>query len=125
MRHRSIVSAIIATAALVALADDGVGHARLKRANPPVGGVIPAAQVPAELRIWFSEPVEAELSKLTVVAPDGTRADRGDVRADPDDRTQLRVSLLPLEPKLYRVIWRVVSIDTHTTNGSFPFRVEP
>jgi len=47
------------------------------------------------------------------------------VRVDPDDHTQLRVTLLPLPPGQYRVIWRVVSIDTHFRSGSFPFRVDP
>ena len=111
--------------AWVVLADDVVAHARLKRANPPVGGVVSIAAAPAELQIWFSEPVEPALSSVEVRAPDGTRMDRGDLHGDVADRTQLRVTLLPLTPGTYRVLWRVVSVDTHRTNGSFPFRVEP
>ena len=33
--------------------------------------------------------------------------------------------LKPLTPGRYRVVWRVVSVDTHKTNGTFPFRVRP
>ena len=62
---------------------------------------------------------------MEVRASDGGRMDRGDLRGDAADRTQLRLSLLPLYPGTYRVLWRVVSRDTHRTNGSFPFRVEP
>ena len=72
-----------------------------------------------------SEPVEPALSSVEVRAADGTRMDRGDLRGDAADRTQLRLTLLPLTPNTYRVVWRVVSVDTHRTNGSFPFRVEP
>ncbi len=117
--------ALLAAIACLALAGDVVAHARLKRANPPIGGVVSAAAVPAELQVWFSEPVEPALSSVEVRAPDGARMDRGDLRGDAADRTQLRVTLLPLNPSTYRVVWRVVSIDTHRTNGSFPFRVEP
>jgi copper resistance protein C len=117
--------AILATIAWLAVTGDVLAHARLKRANPSVGGVVSASAVPCELQVWFTEPVEPALSSLQVVAPDGARMDGGDLRGDAADHTQLRVTLLPLKPNTYRVIWRVVSIDTHRTNGSFPFRVEP
>jgi methionine-rich copper-binding protein CopC len=117
--------AMLATIAGMAVAGDVVAHARLKRANPPVGGVVSASAVPAELQVWFTEPVEPALSSLVVLAPDGARMDRGDLQRDAADHTQLRVTLLALKPNTYRVVWRVVSIDTHRTNGAFPFRVEP
>jgi len=42
-----------------------------------------------------------------------------------DTATELRVALKPLPPGTYKVIWRVLSVDTHRTNGSFIFRVGP
>lgn len=116
---------MLAAVAFSTFAGDAIAHARLKRANPTVGGVVLASAVPAELQVWFTERVEPALSELQVVNSAGARMDRGDVRIDADDLTQLRVTLLPLPPGVYRVIWRVVSVDTHKTNGSFPFRVEP
>src|SRR5262249_44152998 len=112
-------------AALPALRVEGAAHARLKRANPAVGGVVVAAAVPAELQVWFTEKLEPALSTIQVLDASGTRMDRGDVRIDPDDQTQLRVTLLPLPPGRYHVIWRGVSADTHLTSGAFPFRVDP
>ena len=38
--------------------------------------------------------------------------------------TLLRVSLPPLHPGMYRVVWRVLSVDSHVTEGQFAFRVE-
>src|SRR5262245_54188363 len=108
--------ALAAGIAGTVLVGDVIAHARLKRANPPVGGAISAAAVPAELEVWFSEPVEPALSSMEVRASDGVRMDRGDLRGDAADRTQLRLSLLPLSPGSYRVLWRVVSRDTHRTN---------
>jgi methionine-rich copper-binding protein CopC len=35
----------------------------------------------------------------------------------------LHVGLKPLPPGTYRVHWRVLSVDTHTTEGSFTFQV--
>ena len=35
----------------------------------------------------------------------------------------LQVPLKPLAPGTYRVKWRVLSVDTHVTEGDFIFRV--
>jgi methionine-rich copper-binding protein CopC len=116
---------LLLMAALSVLPVEVAAHARLKRANPAVGGVVAAAAVPAELQVWFTEKLEPALSTIQVLDASGTRMDRGDVRIDLEDQTQLRVTLLPLLPGRYRVIWRVVSTDTHLTSGAFPFRVDP
>jgi methionine-rich copper-binding protein CopC len=34
------------------------------------------------------------------------------------------VTLPPLAPGTYTVIWRVLSVDSHITEGRFTFRVE-
>jgi methionine-rich copper-binding protein CopC len=112
------------SAVLVAIfAGDASAHARLKRAVPPVGGVVSANSVPAEIRIWFSERVEVSLSEIQVVNAAGLRFDNGELRLDEADPTELHLALKPLAPGRYRVVWRVISMDTHKTNGTFPFRV--
>ena len=116
---------MLAVAALLAIAADVAAHARIKRANPAIGGVVVTSAVPAELQAWFSEALEPALSTIEVFNHDGTRVDGGDARVDPDDHAMMRVSMRPLPPGQYRVNWRVVSTDTHFTSGSFPFRVDP
>ena len=122
---KPLLVALMAMAVLGAAATDVAAHARVKRAIPAVGGTVAASAAPAELQVWFTEALEPALSTIEVVDRAGTRMDRGDVRLDPDDHSLLRVTLLPLPPGQYRVIWRVVSIDTHVRSGSFPFRVDP
>ena len=46
-------------------------------------------------------------------------------RSTGSDGTELRVPLKALPPGTYKVIWRVLSVDTHRTQGSFTFRVGP
>jgi methionine-rich copper-binding protein CopC len=79
MRHgiQTILPAMLAAAERMAVAGDAAAHARLKRANPPVGGGGSAAAVPAELQVWFTEPVEPALSSLQVVGADGAPMDLG------------------------------------------------
>ena len=53
-------------------------------------------------------------------------AGRGpDVQLDRADATLLQVSLPQLAPGTYRVAWRVLSVDTHVTEGDFSFDVVP
>jgi hypothetical protein len=35
----------------------------------------------------------------------------------------MRVGLKPLGPGSYKVHWRALSVDTHTTQGTFSFHV--
>ena len=112
------------SAILVAIfATNASAHARLKRAVPAVGGVVSTNAVPSELQIWFSERVEVSLCEIQVVNAAGVRVDNGGLRLDEVDPTELRLALKALPPGRYRVVWRVVSMDTHKTNGTFPFRV--
>ena len=39
------------------------------------------------------------------------------------DRTQMRVPLKALSKGTYKVLWRVLSVDTHRTQGDFSFSV--
>jgi methionine-rich copper-binding protein CopC len=49
--------------------------------------------------------------------------DRGPAQVDATSRALLQVPLKPLTPGTYRVKWRVLSVDTHVTEGDFTFRV--
>ena len=96
-------------------------HAHLVASSPAAGDTL--GQPPAEVLLAFSEPVEAALTGIRLVRPDGSILELV-VRADPAD---VRVVLAPL-PALdaggYRVVWRVVSADGHTVAGDYAFYVE-
>jgi copper resistance protein C len=96
-------------------------HAFLRHAEPGVGSAV--ATSPNEVRIQFSEAVEPAFSKIQVFAASGKEVDKGDVRLDSSDHAVLKVSLPPLEAGTYKVVWRVVSVDTHVTKGNFTFRI--
>jgi methionine-rich copper-binding protein CopC len=39
------------------------------------------------------------------------------------DQSLMVISMPPLQDGIYKVVWRVVSVDTHVTKGSFTFRI--
>ena len=102
----------------------GVGaHAFLERAEPRVGSTLRTP--PAQVRLWFTESLEPAFSSVQVVNEAGQRVDKGDGQVDPSNLTVLRISVTPLPTGIYKVIWRVLSVDSHVTEGDFSFRVAP
>jgi len=97
-------------------------HAALDRADPRVGSTVRGA--PAEVRVWFSEAVEPA-STLRVLDQAGAPADQGNTAVDPGDHALLKVSLRPIAPGTYKVLWRALTADGATTVGSFSFTVAP
>jgi hypothetical protein len=98
-------------------------HAFLERADPRVGSTVRTP--PTQVRLWFTERLEPAFSTVTVTNAAGQAVDTGDGRVDPAAPTVLRVSVPPLPPGRYTVRWRVLSVDTHVTEGTFQFTVAP
>ena len=96
-------------------------HAFIQKADPGVGSTVQAS--PNEVKIRFTEKIEPAFSKIRVFAPSGKEVDKGDAHLDQSDSALLIVSLPKLEAGTYKVVWRVVSVDTHVTEGNYSFHV--
>jgi len=111
---------ITTIAVLLATAGAAFAHAHLDHAAPTVGSTV--AQPPKEVVLWFTEKLEPAFSSIEVRNERGATVSTGKATVV-GDRTQLRVPLKSLPPGTYKVIWRVLSVDTHRTQGDFTFRV--
>jgi copper resistance protein C len=110
---------VIVSLLLTALGTTGArAHAFLDHASPLVGSTVPAA--PHELTLSFTQNLEAAFSTVEVFDANGGRVDQG--KASISGNT-MRVGLKALPAGTYRVRWHVLSVDTHTTQGSFTFHV--
>jgi CopC domain len=70
---------------------------------------------------WFTQKLEPAFSSVTVTNAAGERVDGGKPRVSGN---QMSVSLRAGGTGTYHVNWRVLSVDTRTTNGNFTFQVE-
>lgn len=111
----------IAFAAVLFTAAPAHAHAFLDHASPAVGSAVPTS--PPLITLWFTEHIEAAFSTVTVTNAAGQRVDRGDAHVAADNPGELELGLKPLPPGTYTVHWHVVSVDTHTTEGTFTFDV--
>jgi copper resistance protein C len=93
-------------------------HAFLDHASPLVGSTVPAA--PHEVVLTFTQNLEAAFSAAQVTDSSGARVDQGKAQVSGNTMT---VGLKSLGPGSYKVHWHVLSVDTHSTEGTFTFHV--
>lgn len=99
-------------------------HAALVASSPGAGTIVPDS--PTEIRLVFSEPLEAQFTSLDLATGDGTilLEHVGDI--DPEDPYALLVEDVELPDGVYQLTWRTLStVDGHTAEGFFTFGVGP
>ncbi|MDG4779501.1 copper resistance protein CopC [Micromonospora sp. WMMD961] len=106
-------------ALLIAPATSASAHAVLESSSPAASSVVPSG--PSEVVLTFSEAVRKVPGKIRVIAPDGSRADRGEPSFDDT------VVTIPVAPDggrgTYLVSFRVISADSHPVSGAFTYSV--
>ncbi len=97
-------------------------HANLARSEPPANSALAAA--PAEIRLYFTEPLEADFSSIRLRDASGAVLELPPAQIDPSDAYQLVLTPGDLPDGVYTVVWRVLSAaDGHITQGSFPLTI--
>jgi methionine-rich copper-binding protein CopC len=115
--------ALIAGLALLAAPIAASAHAFLDRADPRVGSAVRSA--PPVLRLKFTQGLEVPFCRVTVIGPPGFGG-AGAPHAVAGDPAGLAIDLNgPAPAGTYTVRWRVLSVDTHVTEGDFSFQVRP
>jgi copper transport protein len=104
---------------LAAPATPASAHAGLVGASPAQNSLV--GQAPTQIVLTWSESVTPVTGKVHVIAPDGSRADTGEVKSQ---GAQL---IIPLKPDgangTYLVSYRVVSADSHPVGGAYTYSV--
>jgi copper transport protein len=102
---------------------DTSAHAFLDRSDPEANMVLPG--VPDSVRLWFTEPLEVQYSRIDLYDANGNLVDTDDSFISPDDPYLM---ILPLPADLpngtYSAQWRNVSTaDGHPEQGYVPFTI--
>jgi copper transport protein len=121
-RLRSVLVLFLAALLFVGAAASVQAHAEVVRSSPGDGASL--ANPPAEMRIWFSEAVQADLSQVRLLDASGASFPT-QLRGDPADDTLLVVTLpKDLPHGTYNVIWKSVSAaDGHAADGRLVFSI--
>lgn len=114
---------VLTALALLAPVERANAHTQLDHAQPAAGARLKVA--PAVVDLWFTEAIEPKFSSIVVQNAKGVAMQDGVVMPAPGNAAQITVKLKSLPPGTYKVLWRVLSVDTHRTQGSFSFTVGP
>jgi methionine-rich copper-binding protein CopC len=90
---------------------------------PAAGSIV--HEPPARLTLRFSQRFEPAFTRVKIVDASGQQVAGDTIEIDGADPRRLGVALPKLAPGAYRVHWRVLSVDTHVSEGQFGFVVRP
>lgn len=121
--HRCLIVRFVSMLIILfAATTSAFAHAHLDHASPAAGSTL--AQAPNEIVLTFTSEIEPAFSSIEVRDAKGALMHSGKAAVD-GKRTQMRLPLDVLPPGTYKVIWQVLSVDTHRSKGDFTFRIGP
>ncbi|WP_347912132.1 copper homeostasis periplasmic binding protein CopC [Pseudomonas grandcourensis] len=95
-------------------------HAHLKSQTPAADSTVAA---PTQLRLEFSEGIEASFTKVTLTREGTPVAVKALTTEGSDKKTLIVTPAAPLTAGAYKVEWHAVSVDTHKSEGAYAFKV--
>lgn len=96
-------------------------HAYLVKSVP--AGRATLFSSPGKVQLWFNERLEPKYSSVSVHDPDGKRVDTDNAQVLAEDPKQLSIGVKNLPAGRYTVKFRVLSVDGHVVEQSFPFTI--
>ncbi len=120
--RRGCLLGLVAAAAL-ALPASAWAHAALIQTVPEASRTINRA--PTEVRLRYSEPIEARFAIVSVSDAAGHDVTSGEPAGGPGSPQALVTPLKHIPEGWYLVFWRVISADGHPVRGAFTFAVGP
>jgi copper resistance protein C len=118
--HRNLIPMALLAAVVPAAA---FAHAFLDHAVPAVGSTVTAA--PKEVQLFYTQQLEPAFTGATIADASGQPITSAAAAVDPQNPMELVLKLPPLTPGHYKVSWHALSVDTHRTEGSFSFDIQP
>jgi methionine-rich copper-binding protein CopC len=116
-----VIRLVTLFSALVCGAAIAYAHAYLDHTSPLVGSTVKAA--PSEVRMWFTQTLEPRFSAAQLRSSSGAVVATGSV--DPANPKEMVIPVRALPPGKYKVQWKILSTDSHRTEGNFGFEVKP
>lgn len=117
VRRLLLLSALV----LLVVTPGALAHAAYQSSDPPANGQ--ATYGLERVTINFTEQIERSYTDADVYDLNGESVKAGPILFDEAHNNQIHVPVEPLKDGLYTVAWRALSVDSHTTEGTFLFGV--
>ncbi len=119
LRRHCRLAALVALLAMLSPMP-ALAHVKLVSSHPMPGSRVSTS--PPQIRLLFSEPIEAAMSGIVLYGPRGDSLSVA-VTHEPGNVSALVAPLSPLASGRHQVRWHVLSADGHSITGTFSFSV--
>ena len=103
---------------IVLAAQPAFAHAILIDGTPATEATVPSGRL--DIRLRFNSRIDAERSRLTLVAPNATPSV---LEQSPPEAPNLLEAKTSVVAGSWRLRWQVLAVDGHITRGEVPFTV--
>ena len=117
-------AALVAALLVLLIPGLALAHLGLVGSTPSAGAHLAAA--PREIRLSFTEVVEASVARIRLLGANGTEVATSAVRGLSDSGQVIIADITgALEAGTYTVEWQVIGKDGHPVRGTIPFVIAP
>jgi copper resistance protein C len=118
-----IVALILTFVIALSAAFEASAHATLVKSDPGRRATIKTA--PKEIVLWFSEKLEPAYSSVSLLNGEGKLVATQPAVVSRDNTKRIVLVVDTLSPGIYRVRYRVMSVDGHIVDSSYTFTLQP
>lgn len=97
-------------------------HASLVKSDPPRRATL--SESPSKIQLWFNEEIETAYAAVSVVDMNDKVVSQADPEKVIDDPKSIILLLPDLAAGVYKVRFRVLSIDGHVVDSNYSFRIK-
>jgi copper resistance protein C len=115
------INRVILTGLLLLTPSAASAHAYLVKSVP--AGRATLFNSPEKIQLWFNERLEPKYSSVSVHDAEEKRVDSDNAQVLAEDPKQLSIGVKNLPAGRYTVKFRVLSVDGHVVEQSFPFTI--
>lgn len=122
IRYPLLNAIILGLALLAGLSGPAWAHAAMVKSAPGKRAVL--SQMPARIELCFNEAVEIKFSSVRVADQHDAPLALGELVPGVNPKC-LEAAISPAGPGVYKVQYRVLSLDGHVIESSYEFTVKP
>ena len=97
-------------------------HASLVKSDPQRRATL--SESPSKIQLWFNEEIETAYAAVSVVDMNDKVVSQADPEKVIDDPKSIILPLPDLAAGVYKVQFRVLSIDGHVVDSNYSFRIK-
>ncbi len=122
IREVTAFAALLILLPLLLQVNPAIAHATLVKSEPPRRAILSIP--PKQIQLWFNEKIEGSYASVTVEDSNKKLVTENMPETLTDDSKSVVLNLPQIQPGIYTVHYRVMSVDGHVIESKYDFSVK-